>query len=110
MEGKSRLKGGSVLLSRLAGGSGHRRSAGGGAVFVCADAGQKARAELLELAQADPLDLQEGVLRGGACSCHLTQAGVAEDEVGWDTSLCGHGPTEDTEHLEQVLIAAAAGA
>ncbi len=39
------------------------------------DAGQKVRAEILEFALADPLDLQEGVLGGGAFSRHLTQAG-----------------------------------
>src|SRR3990172_6544177 len=84
--------------------SGRGRGVARGAVPVCADAGQKARAELLEFAQAPPLDLQERLLGGRALPRHLAQARVAEDEVGRETSLFGHGPAEGAECLEQVLV------
>ena len=54
------------------GGSGPGRSVARGGCSVFADTGQKAGAELLEFAQAHPLDLQERLLGRGALSRQLT--------------------------------------
>ncbi len=84
-----------------------QRAAGrifGGRREVGADAGEEAGAEFGQLVLAHALDGEELCLGGGALAGQLAQCGVAEDEVGRDAALLGHGAAEGAEGLEEVGV------